>query len=494
MQTTDEQVRRLRTERLRGRSIEVAAMKAGMHRNTARRHVSGPLPSERVGERSWQTREDPFEKDWPDMAKMLEGAPELEAKALFEYWQDRNPDRYQDGHLRTFQRRVKSWRATSGPEKEIFFPQAHRPGEAFQTDFTHARELGVTIQGEPYDHLLCVTVLPYSIWRWATPCESESMLAMSEGFQNAVFELGHVARFHQTDHSTAATHIVDGEWRYNDEYLALMRHLATEPRLTGIGKKEQNGSVESNNGVLKRRLEQDLLLRGSRDFESKEAYVAWLEGLLRKRNRARSVRLSDELAVMRPLGVLRLPAYKVVDVRVSNRSTFRAKSCTYSVPSQLIGEEVRVHVHETRLEVYLGGRHQVSMDRVRGRGAFNVNWRHMVGWMSKKPGAFRRFRYRDALFPTATFRKAWDALDASLATWSADMNYLQILKLARDEGQAQVEPEVVALLDADELPRFDAVKARMKREATRAPEMTALEVNIGEYDELTPEVQREVLQ
>ena len=153
---------------------------------------------------------------------------------------------------------------------------------------------------------------------------------------------------------------------------------------------------------------------------------------------------------------------------------------------------MRVYVHETRLEVYLGGVHQVSMDRVRGRGAFNVSWRHMVGWMSKKPGAFRRFRYRDALFPTATFRRAWEALDASLATWSADMNYLQILKLALGEGQAQVEPEIQALLDAGALPRFDAVKERMKREATPAPDMLALEVNIDEYDELTPEVQSEV--
>lgn len=149
-------------------------------------------------------------------------------------------------------------------------------------------------------------------------------------------------------------------------------------------------------------------------------------------------------------------------------------------------------MHETRLDVYLGGMHQVSMDRVRGRGAFNVNWRHMVGWMVRKPGAFRRFLYLDALFPTATFRKAWEALDASLSTWSADMNYLQVLKLARDEGQAQVEPEVQALLDAGALPRFDAVKERMKRETPRAPAMAALEVNVGEYDELTPEIQKEV--
>ena len=191
---------------------------------------------------------------------------------------------------------MKQWRATEGPEKEIFFPQAHRPGEALQTDFTHAEELEITIQGEPYDHQLCVSVLPYSRWRWATPCASESMLALSEGLQNAVFELGHVAQFHQTDHSTAATHLVDGDWVFNDDYLGLMRHLDLEPRLTEVGKKEQNGSVEASNGALKRRLKQELLLRGSRDFESQAAYAAWLEGVLRTRNRARSTRLAEELA------------------------------------------------------------------------------------------------------------------------------------------------------------------------------------------------------
>jgi len=487
MRTTDEQVLRLRAERTRGRSVEVAAMRAGMHRNTARKYMSGSLPSECREERNWRTREDPFAEDWPAMVRMLEDAPELEAKALFEHLQELRPGRYQDGHLRTFQRRVKRWRATRGPEKEIFFPQAHRPGEAFQTDFTHAAELEITIAGEFHDHLLCVTTLPYSIWRWATPCQSESMLALSEGVQNAASELGFLPEFHQTDHSTAATHLKAGTWIYNEEYKGLMRHLGTTPRLTGVGKKEQNGSVEASNGVLKRRLKQELLLRGSRDFKSEAAYAAWLEGVLRKRNRARQDRLDEELAVMRPLGVLRLPDYKVLDVRVGSGSTLRAKSHTYSVPSQLIGERVRVHVYETRLEVYLGGERQATLVRVRGKGTHNVNWRHVIGQMVKKPGAFRLYRYRDAMFPSAIFRAAWESLDASLPTWSASTNYLQVLKLARDEGLSEVEEAVGALLGSDELPRLDGVVERMKREKAPVPEMAIPEVDIGGYDGLTPE-------
>jgi hypothetical protein len=140
--------------------VGVAALRSGMHRNTARRYLeAGTLPSEMKPERNWRTRVDPFLEDWDEVARRLDDAPELEAKALFEWLVALRPDRYHEGQVRTFQRRVKQWRATHGPPKEIFFPQVHRPGEAMQTDFTWAKELGITIGGETFDHLLCHSVL-----------------------------------------------------------------------------------------------------------------------------------------------------------------------------------------------------------------------------------------------------------------------------------------------------------------------------------------------
>src|SRR5690606_16139398 len=134
-------------------------------------------------------------------------------------------------------------------------------------------------------------VLPYSNWQWVTACRSESLLSIRRGVQGALFRLGRVTEFHQTDNSTAATHGSRTEegnfvgWEegsrqgrlFNEQYLALMRHFEMKPRTTGIGKKEQNGDVEASNGALKRRLNQHLLLRGSRDFESVEAYERWLQ-------------------------------------------------------------------------------------------------------------------------------------------------------------------------------------------------------------------------
>ena len=109
--------------------IGKAAMKAGMDRKTARKYVDGgKLPSELATARDWRTRADPFDEHWPQIEERLRITPELEAKTLFELLQEQHPERYQDGQLRTLQRRVRWWRAAHGPEQEIVLGQEHRPG------------------------------------------------------------------------------------------------------------------------------------------------------------------------------------------------------------------------------------------------------------------------------------------------------------------------------------------------------------------------------
>ena len=340
-----------------------AAVKAGMDRKTARKYVrEGKLPSELTQPRSWRTRESPFSpEDWDAITARLEETPELEAKTLFDWLSEQHPEAYAAGQLRSLQRHVRRWRAAHGPDRELFFAQRHRPGEAAQTDFTSTAELGITLAGQLFAHLLCVVVLPYSNWQWATVCLSESIMAMRRGVQAALFQLGRVPSFHQTDNSTAATHRIPKEMReqltgknhpFNKEYLALMRHFEMTPRTTATGKKEQNGDVESSNGALKRRLEQALLLRGSRDFVDADAWQGFVHEVLRKANTTRSSRLAEELAVMRKVRTERLVEFVEVEAVVSSWSTVRVRHCAYSVPSRLIGETVRVHVYDARIEVY----------------------------------------------------------------------------------------------------------------------------------------------
>ncbi len=494
MTTTDVQVRKLMEEYQKQGQVGKAALRAGMHRNTASKYLkAGKLPSTMREVRDWRTRPDPFAEDWAEMAVRLADAPELEAKALFDDLLERKPDRYHEGQLRTFQRRVQQWRAQEGPPKDVFFAQEHRPGEAMQTDFTSANELGITIAGEPFDHLLCHSVLPYSNWEWSTPCFSESLLALHRGVQAAVFRLGRRPQFHQTDNSTAATHnlapgkrgeAASGKRGFNEDYKGLMRHLGMEPRTIGIGCKEQNGDVEALNGALKRRLEQHLLLRGSRDFESREAYEQWLRGILDKANRPRWKRLREELEQMEPLRVERLAEFTEERVRVTSWSTIRVKFNTYSVPSRLLRQMVQVRVFEDRLEVYYGQKRQLEVERLRGRGGRRINYRHIIWTLVKKPGAFARYRYREELFPSLIFRRSYDCLREGRAERVADLEYLRILHLAASTMESEVETALELLLGEGEVPLYERVRSLLGQSKPEVPEVAAPEVDLAIYDGL----------
>jgi hypothetical protein len=466
--------------------LSLAALRAGMDRKTARKYLtSGKYPSESKTDRCWRTRQDPFEEDWPEIAARLTDAPELEAKALFEHLLGQKPDRYEPGQLRTFQRRVKQWRASEGPDKEVFFPQEHRPGEATQTDFTSGNKLGITIRGVPFEHLLCQSVLPYSDWQWATRCRSESVLALKRQMQQVAFKLGRVTKFHQTDNTTAATHdVASGKREFNEDYEKAVRYFGMEPRTIAVGKKEQNGDVEAANGALKRRLEQHLLLRGSRDFDSEEAYETWVQQVCEQANQLRSKKVAEELAVMRVVKVARLLEYTEETTRVSGWSTIRVKHNSYSVPSRMIGEEVKVRIYESWLEVWYGGERRLTIERLLGRHKHRIDYRHIIWSLVQKPGAFERYRYREELFPSLSFRRAYDALTAVLSGFDADVDYLRILHLAASTMEAEAEAALDLLFEQGETPRFDRVKALVSPSTPDVPEMPPYEVDLGHYDAL----------
>jgi hypothetical protein len=496
---SDAQARKLMEEMTKHGKVGLAAMKAGMDRKTARKYVAaGKLPSEMAAPRDWRTREDPFAEHWSEVEALVRETPALEAKTLFEVLTTKYPDRYEAGQLRTLQRRVRLWRATQGPDKAVTFAQQHRPGEAAQTDFTSTSELGITIAGQLFAHLLCVFVLPFSNWLWATVCLSESMAALRKGVQRALFQLGRVPRYHQTDNSTAATHRIpdgkkvffeDGKRPFNDDYIALMRHFGMTPRTTAIGAKEQNGDVESENGVIKRRLEQLLLVRGSRDFEDVAAWQSFIDEALRTRNAGRRMRVGEDLAAMRELNVARLPEYVEEDVMVSEWSTIRVKHCAYSVPSRLIGEMLRVRVYEDRIEAYFGNAVQLACERLIGRNVHRIDYRHVIWSLVRKPGAFARYVYREEMFPSLVFRRAYDAIQAPQHGGRGDLEYLRILHLAASSMQADVEVVLAEFLASSEPITADAVKERVASSSPPAvPEMVAPEIDLGAYDALLGQV------
>ena len=483
---TDAQVRKLMSELKDHGNIGLAALRAGMDRSTARRwRDREQLPSQTKTPRTYKTRADPFDAHWPMLEQMLKDAPELQAKTLFEWLSQQHPDHYSPGQLRTLQRKLKRWRAQHGPDKEVFFPQCHRPGEAAQTDFTHAAELGITIAGEPFVHLIGHFALPFSNWQFPTVCRSESLCALSKTVQDALFELGHVPEVHQTDNSTAATHnLPSGKRDFNERYLELMRHFGITPRTIAVGKKNQNGDIEALNGAFKRRVAQHLLLRGSRDFDAEADYEAFLRDIARQANHARRDKVQLELSVMTPLTVQPRPVFEVVDVRVTSWSTVRIKFNTYSVPARLIGETLRGRVFDERIELYHADALQLVVQRLLGRQGHRIDYRHVIWSLVRKPGAFARYRYRQDLFPTPVFRRAYDVLTADGQTRSAELAYLRVLHLAASTSQDRVEQTVAALLERNERPTLEAVRTLIEPVQIRPPELSIPEPDLSSYNQL----------
>ena len=202
---TDRQIRCLRALLVSGKPLKVVAMRVDMDRKTARKYRDlARLPSElEVWPRAWRTREDPFADVWEEVREKLELSPGLQANTLFAWLQQRYPGRFPNGQLRTLQRRLRQWRAAAGPPKEVFFAQIHYPGRLGASDFTHMTSLNVTLGGQPFDHMVYHFVLTYSNWETASICFSESFESLSEGVQQALWELGGVPNRHRTDRMSA---------------------------------------------------------------------------------------------------------------------------------------------------------------------------------------------------------------------------------------------------------------------------------------------------
>jgi hypothetical protein len=485
---SDRQVRRVMQLMQTERTKAIASDKAGMDEKTARKYVKlGKMPSEVLPPRTWRTREDPFNEAWEELRSMLGESPGLEAKTLFEYLQRKEPGEFSDGQLRTLQRRIKRWRALEGPGQEVFFAQRYSPGDLCESDFTHMGAVGVTIGGGRFDHLLYHLVLPYSNWESGRICFSESFESLSEGLQSVLWELGGVPARHRTDRLTAAVQKTTHPDEFTARYSALLRHYALAGEKTNANSPHENGDVEQRHHRLKRALDQALLLRGSRDFCDRQEYAAFLQVLFDRMNSSRTKRLSEELSVLQSLPPMRLEACKREKVRVGAGSTIRVNHNTYSVHSRLMGEMVDVQLHAEHLDVHYGGQCVETIPRLRGEGGHRIQYRHIIDWLVRKPGAFENYRFREDLFPTHRFRMAYDQIKEVCETTLATKGYLALLVLATLEGEAAVDRALEILLVRAEAITVNRLREELTRENTSrvcVREVTVAPVDLSVYDGL----------
>lgn len=294
---------------------------------------------------------------------------------------------------------------------------------------------------------------------------------------------------HQTDRMSTAVNNMSDEREFTARYEALLRHYRLEGRKIQTGKANENGDVEQRHYRLKKAMEQALLLRDSREFASVAQYEIFLRTLLAQLNAGRRQRLAEEMQYLRALPERRLESAKRERVKVDSGSLVYVDRNTYSVHSRLIGEQVEARIQAERVEIWYAGRKMEELPRLRGRGKHRVDYRHIIDWLVRKPGAFENYRYRDELFPTSRFRMAWDAL-REVTPQRANKRYLELLEIAAKQGEARVDDALRCLLEEGEIGEgklsAEAVLAFLNEESNLLPatQIAVADVSLACFDEL----------
>jgi hypothetical protein len=405
------------------KSQELSAAKAGISERSARRiDGAAALPSQ-TPRRYWRSRVDPFAAVWDsEIVPLLKGAPNLMAITLLRKLQDDHPEDYPDGVLRTLQRHVRQWRALEGP-------------------------------------------------------------------QNALWALGGVPEEHRTDSLSAAFNNLAEAETLTRRYEDLCRHYGLRPSRNNLGQSHENGAIESRQGSLKGALEQALLLRGHREFATTADYQRFVAEVVTRLNRRIQTRLAEDRSQLAALPMRRTSEYEEIEARVTKFSTVSIRRVLYSVPSRLIGHRLQFRLYPERLEGWLGGvcvfesvRGAVPAGKRRGK---QLDYRHLLPALKRKPGAFARWALRDDMFPRAEYRQTWERLVETLPERQACKLMVGLLDLAaRGACEVQLAQLLGGLLQAGTLPDLEGLEARFAPRQTPMPAVTVSLPALSVYDGL----------
>ena len=471
----------------------IAAAKAGFSTATAYRIEADPwLPSQKKKPRG-RRRPDPLAGVWDgSIVPMLEAAPGIRAVAIFEEIRRRDPE-LAPGIRRTLERRIAGWRALNGPNRDVIFRQEHPPGRMGLSDFTDIGGLDVTIAGEPFDHRLYHFRLAFSGFEHAhVVLGGESFVALAEGLQNALWALGGVPEQHRSDSLSAAFCNLDriAQEDLTRRYEELCAHYGMTPSRNNRGLAHENGSIESSHGHLKNVLRDELLLRGSREFENLAAYRRFIDEVVGRRNARNRKRIEIERIVLKQLPDRRTTDYEEARVLVTSSGGFTLRRVFYSVPSRLIGHRLNVHLYDDRLECFLGATQLLTLQRGRppqrsGKHGHVVDYHHVIHALRKKPMALLNLVYRDQLFPRRAYARAFAALLANGSEKQACRTMVGLLALAHDRAcEADLAQAIDADLDTGVLPDLDRLCDRFKPDRAAIPDVVVELVPLSAYDEL----------
>jgi hypothetical protein len=428
---------------------------------------------------------------------MLNKAPELEPQTLLLHLEQLFPGQDWFRRKRTLQRRVEQWKALHGPGREVMFLQQHQPGVLGISDFTLLKGKPITIAGQVFEHRLFHFRLPYSGWCHVEVIHGgESFVALAEALQNALEACGGVPAEHRTDSLSACFRNRDGSYAsdYTSRYSELCAHLGVIATRNNRGVAHENGAIEGPHRHWKHRLEQQLLQRGSRDFQTEAEYrqlVARVTATLNNRYEVKG-RLEIERLHLQPLPVERFADYDPLTVRVRSTSTIEVRSVTYSVPSRLIGQQLTVHLRHDRLDLFLRSQYTLTLPRLHGhkgqKALRRIDFRHVIESLRRKPRALLRAQLQNDLLPTDSWRQLWRALLAALPPDEAAKVMVDALHVAaKTDDLAAVERYLRRQLRKGEISLSslrDHYGLRPPRGLAALPQLQIPEHQLSSYDEL----------
>jgi hypothetical protein len=472
-----------------------AAAQAAISLKTAYRIEGDPrLPSQKSAPRG-RRRPDPLAAIFDsEIVPMLEAAPGLRAIAIFEEMQRRHPE-LPEGVRRTMERRIRQWRALKGEDRDVIFRQVQEPGRMGLSDFTEMGDLAVRISGEELDHRLYHFRLACSGFEHVhVILGGESYVALAEGLQNALWALGGAPREHRSDSLSAAFRNLDQEAREDltRRYDALCTHYCMEPTRNNRGIAHENGGIESPHGHLKHAIRDALLMRGTVEFETLNAYRSFLDEIIGRKNARNRKRIDAERAVLQPLPDNRTADYEQELVYVSSSGGFVLRKVFYTVPSRLIRHRPRAHLFDDRVELFIGGTRVLTLARGRsgrdGKHGHVVDYRHVIHALRRKPMALLNLVYRDQLWPRDAYRHMFDQLCERLAERAACKLMVELLSLAHERAcEAQLAEILTADLAADRLPDLKALRTSFAPDLASLPEVSVQLTPLHLYEALNDE-------
>ena len=461
-------------------SITRCAKECHVDRKTAAKYIKDldAPPEPAKAPRTYVTRKTDFDKFWPEIQAMLENENRLKPYSILEHMIEKHKEDFDPKWQKTLERRISRWRIANGIEKEVFFPQIHKPADVLAIDFTDLSALGISIASEPLDrnHLVFHAALTYSNWEYVEFCRSESFEALASGVQNAFHSIGGVTARIRFDSMTAAVNNLSSQREFQPNWKALLKHFGADPHRINVRSPEENGDCESLHGHFKDYLDQRLLLRGNRNFESLAKWREFLKNCCDARNKKRSAAaIAQELEQLESLPKEMFPTFTLHESTVKSSCVLRIKQNDYAVPSCFIGKRVQLRICADHIELWYAGSKKFEMPRLHGKNNVYFDYRCVIDTLVRKPGAFANYRYREFMFPTVNFRLAFDSLCDSVGERQGIRSYVKLLHTAKHISQEAVDAELAILLLSKT--KIDAKAIEAKLQSVSATPESSLNVD-----------------